>query len=160
MKKIFITGLGGSGKDHLKRKFLDKGFTSSIFHTTRPIRKNETDGIDYYYISNDEFIEKINNNFFIEYTQYENGWFYGISHDEFEKKDIFIISPQSFLKWDEKIKKNVFKILLNIGIDVRRERLEKRGDSDIAERRLISDQKDFELLNNKYFDLIITNEDF
>jgi GTPase SAR1 family protein len=47
--KIIIVGPGGSGKDFLRKKFTDKGFTYGVSFTSRPPREGEEEGIDYFF---------------------------------------------------------------------------------------------------------------
>src|SRR6478735_2526979 len=118
-KRIIICGAGGSGKDHLRKKLEKKNFKCGILHTTRPMRNNEIEGKDYYFIDNQKFQENIKNNLFIEYTEH-NGWFYGLTLEEFNTKNLFVLSIKSFIKYDETIKNNSFTIFLDIDEEVRR----------------------------------------
>ena len=113
MRKIFICGMAGSGKDFLRRKFESKGYTFGIHYTTRPKRENEIDGVDYYYISESEFKKLIETNSLNEYSIHNN-WYYGLDKKEFESKDIFIISMKSYLKYPKQILDESFKIFLDI----------------------------------------------
>ena len=63
-----LSSPSGAGKTTICKKILalDKNLKMSISYTTRPKRKSEIDGKDYYFISNDEFLRKKNNNEFIE----------------------------------------------------------------------------------------------
>ena len=47
--KIIIVGPGGSGKDFLRKKMVNKGFKYGVSFTSRPPREGEEEGIDYYY---------------------------------------------------------------------------------------------------------------
>lgn len=159
-KKIIICGAGGSGKDHLRKKLEKKGYKSGILHTTRPKREYEIEGKDYYFIDNKTFQENIKNNNFLEYDEYNIGWFYGLTIEEFNNKNLFVVSLKSFIKYDESIKNNSFTIFLDIDEEIRRYRLSKRNDADNVDRRIESDKIDLNLLNIKDFDMIIKNENF
>ena len=71
-----IKGKNGSGKTFLAEHLYELGFNRSISYTTREPRKNEVNGYDYEFVSKEEFITKIKENFFIEY-QLVNGNYYG-----------------------------------------------------------------------------------
>ena len=74
---IVLIGESASGKSTIEKELVKRGFNKIISYTTRPIRKDETDGIDYHYISKEEFL--INSKWiFVEYTIY-NSWYYGIA---------------------------------------------------------------------------------
>jgi guanylate kinase len=91
MKKIIIVGPGGSGKDFLRKKLVQRGFTYGISHTSRPPRNGEQEAVDYYFTT-DEYM-KNNKDQFLELQTF-NGWKYGISLLEFSENDIFILAPQ------------------------------------------------------------------
>lgn len=77
-RKIFVlSGPSGSGKNTVFDGLMK--LNSSIAHTvsvtTRQPRTNEIDGIDYYFVSKEEFIDKINNDEFIEYVNYGDNYY-------------------------------------------------------------------------------------
>ena len=90
--KIIIVGKGGSGKDYLKKKFIDKGFKPSISHTSRPPREGEVDGVDYHFVTKKEFDNDIDDLKFHEYTIF-NKWYYGTSVTSFDASTVFIKTP-------------------------------------------------------------------
>lgn len=86
-KLILFCGPSGSGKTtlvkHLLKTFSQLSF--SVSATTRSKRANETDGKDYYFLSVEEFHEKIRNDEFLEWEEvYENG-FYGTLRSEIDR---------------------------------------------------------------------------
>ena len=60
---VAIIGKAGSGKDTIQNLLCErnKDFSKIVSYTTRAKRENEREGIDYHYITNDEFSEKILN---------------------------------------------------------------------------------------------------
>ncbi len=82
MKKgllIIISGPSGVGKGTVRNYLMnDKSLNLaySVSCTTRSPRQGEKEGVDYFYITKDEFIKRINENRFLEYTQY-CGNYYG-----------------------------------------------------------------------------------
>lgn len=153
--KIIIVGPGGSGKDFLKNKMVNKGFKYGVSFTSRPPREGEKEGIDYYY--KDEEFFKNNGDIFLELQEF-NGWQYGISKKEFSIKNLFILSPPGLKSLPKSLKKGFFVIYLNPSIDIRRKRLAERNDLDNVTRRISADKMDF--LNFFNYDLMITNENF
>ncbi len=77
--KIFvISSPSGGGKTSIVKNIL-KEFPEIVFSisvTTRPKRNNETDGVDYFFISEKEFLEKIKNDEFIEWERFYD-YYYG-----------------------------------------------------------------------------------
>jgi guanylate kinase len=153
--KIIIVGPGGSGKDFLRKKMVNRGFEYGVSFTSRPPRAGEEEGVDYYYRDEDFFTA--NSDIFLELQEF-NGWKYGISKGEFEAKNLFILSPAGLRSLPDAFRKDSFVIYLNPEEDVRVKRLQERNDADNVERRLIADRKDFFDFSN--YDIMITNENF
>ena len=75
---IILSSPSGVGKTTLTKKIQQKyqSFKISVSHTTRKPRQNEIDGVDYYFIKNEEFKKLINEEKFYEYAKiFEN--YYG-----------------------------------------------------------------------------------
>jgi len=153
--KIIIVGPGGSGKDFLRKKMVERGFDYGVSFTSRPPREGEKEGIDYYY-RDINFFES-NKNIFLELQEF-NEWKYGISKGEFSIKNLFILSPAGLKSLPKSFRDDSFVIYLNPAEDTRVKRLKERNDADDVERRLIADQKDFFEFSD--YDIMITNEDF
>ena len=77
---IVISSPSGTGKTSVCKGLIsnNKNMKMSVSHTTRPPRDNEKNGIDYYFISNEEFYLEIKKNTFLEYAKVF-GNFYGSS---------------------------------------------------------------------------------
>lgn len=86
-KIVTITSPSGAGKTSIVRMLLKEfdNFAFSVSATTRPIRDGETDGKDYYFISHDEFSQKIANGEFLEYEEVYPGILYGTLKKEVER---------------------------------------------------------------------------
>lgn len=88
---LVLSSPSGVGKTTITKKLQQKyqNFKISISSTTRPPRSNEIDGVDYDFVSKNEFEKKINNNEFYEYAKiFEN--YYGTlkkNVDEISKKN-------------------------------------------------------------------------
>jgi len=153
--KIIIVGPGGSGKDFLRKKMVDKGFEYGVSFTSRPPREGEEEGIDYYYRDEDFF--ESNSDIFLELQEF-NGWRYGISKGEFSVKNLFILSPAGLRSLPKSFRDESFVIYLNPIAEIRRKRLGERNDADNVERRFLADESDFSGFFD--YDIMITNEDF
>ncbi|MDC0200958.1 guanylate kinase [Verrucomicrobia bacterium] len=75
---FLLSGPAGSGKSTLLRRALDedRNLLFSISCTTRSPREEETDGVDYHFLSDEEFSKKVENNEFLEYAEVHK-WRYG-----------------------------------------------------------------------------------
>ena len=76
---LIISAPSGSGKTSICKKILtqDKSIEFSVSCTTRARRSKEKNGIDYIFLSQDEFIKKINNKEFVEWEKIHGNFYYG-----------------------------------------------------------------------------------
>jgi len=156
-KRIIIVGKGGSGKDLLKNRFIEKGYKPSVSITTRAPRNGEVYGEDYYFCSLEQFQEKIDSNNFFEYKEFR-GWFYGTTKEEFNKSDIFIMTPPAIKELSKEIRDSSFVIFIDIEEGIRSKRLSNRNDVDDVTRRIVTDRVLFEYFTD--YDLRITDPNF
>src|ERR1044071_7503264 len=86
-KLIIITAPSGSGKTSVTRYLLSKipsvGF--SISATTRKSRSSEVNGVDYYFITVEEFHKKVQSDAFVEWEMVYEGKYYGTLKSELER---------------------------------------------------------------------------
>ena len=166
-EKLIVVGKSGSGKDFLMRKLVEKGLKAGLKCTTRPIRKFETQGVDYNYMNNDKFLELINENKMLVNQTFEvtpldsepQTWYYGLTIEEFNNSQVFIMTPKELTELTEEQRKECFVVYLNIDRDIREKRLYKREDkNDSIKRRLDSDDIDFNV--NIDYDLMINDHEF
>lgn len=75
---LLLSGPAGSGKSTLLRRAMseDRNLVFSISCTTRSPREGETDGQDYHFLSDDEFLKRVENNEFLEHAEVHK-WRYG-----------------------------------------------------------------------------------
>jgi len=83
-KVVIFSAPSGSGKTTIYKKLLAKGLPLefSVSACSRPMRKGEIDGKDYYFLSVDEFKKKIKNDEFLEWEEVYAGNFYGTLKSE------------------------------------------------------------------------------
>lgn len=84
---VVISGPSGCGKDTVVKAILkkDERFVLSVSATTRTKRPYEVDGVDYIFLSTQEFIGKISKGDFLEHTMYCNNY-YGTLKSQIEEK--------------------------------------------------------------------------
>lgn len=151
MKRIIISGKGGSGKDYLRKILEEFGFTYCKSYTTRPIRKGEKNGKDYIFIEEKDIPKEDD----LYESVYFNGWFYGTPKEEFEKSNLFIMTPKGISSLKKEDRKNSIIIYVDADEETRRIRMGERKDADDVQRRIEADEKDFTGFED--FDLIINN---
>ena len=166
-EKLIILSPSGGGKDFLMRKLVDKGLIGCLKMTTRPQRKHEIQLVTYNFVTDSLFKEKINNNEFLCYQTFDvtpegrdpETWYYGITKEEFERAQVFIMTPGEFENINPEVRKGCFVVYLDIDRSIRESRLFKRQDkNDSITRRLDADEIDFKGFGD--YDLKITDPEF
>ena len=164
---VILSSPSGAGKTTLVNEISKRNnFQISISHTTRKPRSNETEGKDYYFVSESEFKNLIDENKFLEYAKvFQN--YYGSSKDDVFKKlnnsenVIFDIDWQG----TQQIKKQKlnYKIVTIFILPPSRDELynrllnRDRNDEKIAKERMIQFNED--VLHWKDYDFVVINDD-
>lgn len=153
MKNIFvIIGKSGCGKSTLAESICKRlNISNVVMTTTRPKRSNEIDGVDYYFINDEEFKFILDENEFIQHTCFRD-WKYGIekrSLDNCSSSNIIIVlSPKGLLALNHNLSKEEFKVIPVYISCSDRTRLRRSldRDKDVKEiiRRFGADAEDFE----------------
>lgn len=149
-KHIFvITGPTGSGKTTVKNYLNDKyNIPTIITHTTRPKRKNEIDGKDYYFEDEKSFSEKN----FLESVEYA-GNKYGSSYEGlekgFDKSDLvcIVLDTKGAITYKNKLDDEIIPIFLKVksNEDLKKRMLKRGDDINIINQRLVSDEYERDL---------------
>ena len=87
-KIIILAAPSGAGKTSIKSRLLaamPNQLSFSISAATRKIRGGEQNGVDYFFISEEEFKNKIDNNQFVEWEMVYPGSYYGTTVDELQR---------------------------------------------------------------------------
>lgn len=86
-KLVVVSGPSGAGKDTIVSRLLgmDSDFSLSVSATTRAPRGAEVDGKNYYFLSTEDFLSKIENDAFIEYAKYGSNY-YGTLKSDVEQR--------------------------------------------------------------------------
>ena len=148
---IVLVGKTASGKTTVANELCKHhGYKRIITYTTRPMRENEVQDVDYHFISDEQFNKMVENNEFTEYKRYNTAhgvWSYGsIITLEQEYSDdcyVIILTPQGLKDLSKKISRYI-AFYLNVDFKTQLERLKKRGDEEQQIiKRLKNDAKDF-----------------
>ncbi|MBI2040396.1 guanylate kinase [Candidatus Microgenomates bacterium] len=156
---IVLTGKTASGKDTIIAKILTKypNFKKILTTTSRAIREDERNGIDYNFISRKDFEEKINRGEFLEYVEY-GGNFYGTEKSQInpDQNLIWKIDPSMAGK-AKQIFPECIIIYITVDDNTVSTRLKERGlsQSEIT-ARMQDDRQFFNSYSSKY-DHIIEN---
>ena len=156
---VVLSGASASGKTEVA-KLLAKSFgiTKIITTTTRPMRINEVDGRDYFFVSVDEFKRMIEEDRFVEYTNYNHN-FYGSTKDQIKDNRCLVIDPKGLLAYMSLNDPRIVTFYLEVSEDVRYQRMINRGDKvEDAKRRIENDRIVFNKDVAAKVDFVIDNE--
>lgn len=149
---IILIGPSASGKTEIA-KLLIKNFNYKKFITTtsRKIRVNEINDVDYHFVSKEEFIEKIKNNEFIEYVLYNDN-FYGTYKNEIDLDKVLIVEPSGLKVFKSLNDPTIISFYIHTPKKIREERMiNRKDDLNDVKKRLYNDDKVF---TNDIFDFV------
>lgn len=165
-KLFVISGCSGVGKGTLLKVFLEKNpqIELSISATTRKPRPGEVDGVNYFFLTKEEFETALKNNEFLEWAEF-NGNFYGTKEAYVEKKlnegknVILEIETRGAFQIKEKKPDVVLIFILPPSLDELEHRLRGRNTEDEAaiQNRLHEAYRELEC--SKKYDYCIVNDD-
>ena len=161
-----LSSPSGAGKTTISKKIQQKyqNFKISVSHTTRKPRSNEVEGIDYYFINENDFKNKIKNNEFYEYAKIF-GNYYGTSKESVlnllkNKNDVLIDIDWQGTQQLSKFKElNLLKIFI---LPPSKEELKKRliqrnqDKPNVVEERLKAYDSDSAHKND--YDFVVIND--
>lgn len=166
-KLIIFSAPSGAGKStlvqHLIKYDLDLEF--SVSATSRAPRGNEVNGVDYYYMTPDEFRSRIANNEFLEYEEVYPNCFYGTLLSEVDRilakgrNVIFDVDVVGGLNIKNHYKDKALAIFVSPpSIETLRHRLQGRAtDTDEMIQKRVG-KAEFEMSFGQKFDVIIVND--
>jgi guanylate kinase len=162
---LVITGPSGVGKGTVIRLLLDRfpRMKLSVSATTRAPRPGEQHGVDYYFLSPEEFQEKIDKEEFLEWAEYA-GNRYGTLRSELERDAhplVLEIEVQGARQVRGRVRDAVLVFIAPPSDEALRTRLIGRGSDspEQIERRLETARIELLARDNKEFDHVIVNDD-
>jgi len=168
-KLILITAPSGAGKtsivNHLLKKYSQLAF--SVSATTRKPRGSEKEGVDYYFISEAEFKEKIHHKEFLEWEMVYEGKYYGTLKSELkriwnnEQIPVLDIDVQGAIHVQKEYPVNsLFIFIKPPSIQELTKRLESRGSESKGSLEARVNKAAYELSFAHQFNNVIENKDF
>lgn len=162
---IVISGYSGVGKstviNHMFKQMPNLKF--SISCTSRKPRKGEVDGLDYIFVSEDEFERRIERGEFVEYTKTFTNY-YGTPKSEIDGalaqgNDLLLDINSVGAKNIKKSYPDCLTVFITPpSLDVLKERLKNRGSENEESFRRRIDEIDFESKSIPFYDFVITND--
>jgi len=165
-KILIFSAPSGSGKTTIVRHLLAQNskLAFSISATTRVKRAQETNGIDYYFLSKEDFQKKIEANEFVEWEQVYEGSFYGTLHSEVERiwdKDkvaVFDVDVQGALKLKKYYQEKALAVFVKVpSVEELRKRLLARKTETPATLAKRIAKAESEMSYEKDFDVSLIN---
>lgn len=167
-KVIVFSAPSGSGKSTLVNYLIEKGLPLhfSISCTSRPPRGTERNGVEYFFITSEEFRSHIDAGDFLEYEEVYKGRFYGTLSQQvdaqLEKGENVICDVD--VKGGINIKKHYGERAMSIfiqppSVEALRQRLEKRGTDTPETIQVRLDKAEYEMSFAAQFDTVIVNDD-
>src|SRR6188474_14062 len=168
-KIIIITAPSGAGKTSIT-KYLLKTFpdqlTFSISAATRQRRQYEEDGVDYHFMSVEEFKERIKNNSFVEWEMVYEGKYYGTLKSEIHriwkegKTPLLDIDVQGAVHVQQEHREQTLSIFIEPpSVDELKRRLSSRGTETPESLATRVNKATYELSFKDHFDKVIVNSD-
>ncbi|HEX8277914.1 MAG TPA: guanylate kinase [Segetibacter sp.] len=166
-KVIIITAPSGAGKTSITRYLLNKHpeLAFSISAATRKARGPERNGVDYYFMSLQEFHEKIKNNEFVEWEMVYEGKYYGTLKSELERiwsegrMPVLDIDVKGAIRVQEQFPNNSLSIfVLPPSLEELKKRLEGRGTETPENIAIRLNKASYELSFSHSFDKVVINE--
>ncbi|WP_270747426.1 guanylate kinase [Leuconostoc lactis] len=163
---IVLSGPSGVGKGTVRKAIFEEegiDFQYSISATTRQPRVGEVDGEDYFFVSREEFEQKIVNGNMLEYAQYVNNY-YGTPKSFIDEtlasgRDVFLeIDVQGALQVKSKMPEGIYIFLTPPDLTNLRERLVGRGtdSQEVIEKRVAAARDELKQMIN--YDYAVEND--
>jgi guanylate kinase len=165
-KLVIISAPSGAGKTTIVKYLLESGLnlSFSVSATTRPLRGNEMDGVDYFFLSVADFRKKIDNNEFVEWEEVYKDLFYGTLKSELERiwinghHVLFDVDVKGGINLKNKFGTDSIAIfIMPPSVEELENRLVKRATDNIEKIRLRVEKAKEELKLADQFDAIIVN---
>lgn len=164
---IVISGPSGVGKGTVLKKFIDDPelkLAFSVSMTTRSIRPGEVDGVNYYYVTKEQFEEAIQNGELLEHTQFV-GNYYGTPLKEVErlrnegKNVVLEIEVDGCQQVVEKVPDALTIFIVPPSLEELEARIRGRAteSEEVIEGRLSKARKELELTS--HYQYVVCNDD-
>ena len=167
---LIVSAPSGSGKstivNYLMKEHPEFRLAFSVSATSRPPRGQERDGVDYYFLTPEEFRRHIKADDFLEYEEVYEGRFYGTLKRQVEEKlaagmnVVFDVDVKGGINIKRYYGDDAMSIFIQPpSIEVLRERLIRRNTDEMAQIEQRVAKAAYEMSFAPQFDHIIVNDD-
>ena len=169
-KLLIVSAPSGSGKSTIVHYLMEEHpefrLAFSVSATSRPPRGEERDGVDYYFLSEEEFRRHIENNDFLEYEEVYEGRFYGTLKSQVEEKlaagmnVVFDVDVKGGINIKRYYGAEALSIFIQPpSVEALRERLMNRKTDDMAQIEQRLAKAEYEMSFAPQFDRVLVNDD-
>ena len=163
-KLFVISGASGVGKSTVLRKVLDarQDLQFSVSATTRPPRPGEIDGVNYYFVTREQFLDMIARDEFVEYDEH-NATLYGTPWSQLEDKlkianVILDIEPNGAFAVRKKRPDAVLIFIAPPSMEELERRLRSRGDTPEDQIQIRLERAKWEMEQTPRYDYVVIND--
>ncbi len=166
-KLLIFSAPSGSGKTTIVKRLLQQNnhLSFSISACTRPKRDNEIPGVDYYFMTPEEFRQNIANQSFVEWEEVYKDSYYGTLKSEIQriwnegKHVIFDVDVKGGLKIKDHYKEQAKAVFVGVpSIEILENRLRSRGTETEESLKKRLDKFKYEMTFQDKFDIILVND--
>ncbi len=153
---LVIVGPSASGKTQIVTKLIEQyNMKKMVTYTTRAMRVGEVNGIDYNFISLDDFKEKQKQGFFLETVCYNNNY-YGTAKNSLTNDKVVILESEGLKTYIKEARDQIKIVFIRCSKEIRRVRMAIRGDNpESIKKRLESDDLHFNDDIKKLADFVV-----
>ncbi|NMB72666.1 MAG: guanylate kinase [Bacteroidales bacterium] len=166
-KAIIVSAPSGAGKTTIVHRLLESGLPLgfSVSATSRPRRMNEVNGVDYFFLTPDEFMKKVKNGDFIEWEEVYENQYYGTLKSEIErlwqekKHALFDVDVKGGISLKKYFGTRALAIFIKPpSLQILNERLKARGTETEESLKKRMAKAEFELSFAPGFDAVVEND--
>lgn len=167
-KIIIITAPSGAGKTSITRYLMQEFpvLEFSVSAATRQPRGNEKDGVDYYFMSAEEFQHKIQQKEFAEWEMVYEGKYYGTLKSELKRiwaknhVPVLDIDVKGAIHIQQQYPENILSIFVEPpSVDELKKRLMSRGTESEESLQARVNKASYEISFKEHFDEVVVNDD-
>lgn len=159
-----ISGASGVGKTSVLKQVLAvrKDLKFSVSATSRPPRPGEQDGVNYYFVSREDFQDMIARDAFVEYDFHMENYYGTLKSEVLEKTKtgnmILDVEPNGALAIRRIYPEATLIFVAPPSQDALKQRIQGRGDTDEAQMRVRLERAAWELAQGEKYDYVVVND--
>ena len=164
-KLIVISGASGVGKGTVVKEMMAarKDLFFSVSATTRPPRPGEQDGVDYYFVTREQFRDMIEKGELLEYDEHAKN-FYGTPRAQVEQKRemghvLLDIEPNGAKNVKKNYPEAVLVFIMPPSVQELERRLRGRNDTPEDQITIRMERAKWEMEQNVWYDHVVVNDD-